>query len=224
MSVNYHAFQSRGYLFSNSEAVCEQWRTAFSDYEPSKIARILKLRADEVHLYLSYFEVPYRLCLKNGILKKSPDHGQIWTDELYFNETMSIYHLLYYTRDYPRTANVWVPNTQLDGVVSRNPRVPDPLLSPFAREFTGRTEALDKACRKLNGIRLDKGDVSYEFAAFPQIHLQLVFWDADEDFPAQVQILADKYVTDYVHYETIGCIISDLLELLSSAASSEILE
>lgn len=219
MSVNYHAFQSRGYLFSNSEAVCEQWRTAFSGYDPARIAQILSLHADETCLYLSYFQTPYRLRLRDGILEKSPDRGQTWTDELYFNETMSIYHLLHYTKDYPRTAGIWVPNTQLDGVVSRNSKAPDPLLAPFAREFTGRTADLDRACRLLGGTQLANGDTAYEFAAFPQIHLRLIFWDADEDFPAQVQILTDKYVTDFVHYETIGCMISDLLEQLSRAAA-----
>ena len=46
------------------------------------------------------------------------------------------------------------------------------------------------------------------------MHLCLVFWDADEDFPAQAQILVDQNVTDFLHYETVGCVISDLLEKL----------
>jgi hypothetical protein len=45
-----------------------------------------------------------------------------------------------------------------------------------------------------------------------QVHLQLVFYDADEDFPAQASILVDQHITDYLHYETIGCLISDLLD------------
>ena len=44
--------------------------------------------------------------------------------------------------------------------------------------------------------------------------MQLILWDQDEDFPAQVQVLVDQCVTDFVHYETIGCMISDLLEKL----------
>ena len=56
--------------------------------------------------------------------------------------------------------------------------------------------------------------MGYEFEAFPQVHLRLIFWEAEEDFPAQVQILVDRCVTDFIHYETIGCLIADLLDRL----------
>lgn len=216
MSVNYHAFQSRGYLFSNSEVVCEQWRTLFSDYDPRRICRILELKADDTYLYLEYFQKSYRLRLSDGILEKSVSGQDDWTEELYFNEAMSIYHLLHYTKDHPRTSGIWVPNTRIDGVVARNPKAADPLLEPFARRFTGHTEELSRICQSLGGTALDRGDVSYQFAAFPQIPLQLVFWDADEDFPAQAQVLVDSFVTDYVHYETVGCMVSDLLEAIET--------
>ncbi len=33
MSVNYHAYQSRGVLFEEYEVVCQQWREEFSEYK-----------------------------------------------------------------------------------------------------------------------------------------------------------------------------------------------
>ena len=211
MSVNYHAFQSRGFLFSEYEAVSGQWRTRFCGYDPSRIQKILKLTADPEYLYLQYFSIPYRLHLSDGILEKQ--EAGIWTKDLYFNETMSIYHLLYYTKDFPRTEGPWVGNDSLDGAGSRQ-SMPDPLLVPFARKFSGKTELLHQACERLGGTPLSLGDLSYEFEAFPQIPLRLVFWEADEDFPAQAQALVRQTVTDYVHFETTGCILSDLLEKL----------
>lgn len=219
MSINYHAFQNRGYLFSSHEALCEQWHAAFSNFDSTRIAGILQLKTDENYLYLSYFQTPYRLCLEDGHLEKESENG--WTDELYFNETMSIYHLLHYTKDQPRTAGVWVPNTALEGAGAHNSNLPDPLLTPFAARFSGKTDLLSTACRKFGGTSLSRGDTAYQFTSFPQIQLQLIFWDADEDFPAQVQILVDKQVTDFIHFETTGCIISDLLEKLEALAASE---
>lgn len=213
MSVNYHAFQSRGVPFANHEKVCEQWREEYTGYDPSRIVKILGLKADEQYLYISYFGVPYRLVLADGRLEKEMD-GE-WDDGLYFNEAMAIYHLLYYTKDLPVISKKWVPSYTIDGVVSRNPAVKDPLLTPFALKYTGKLEELDHACLAAGGRKLASGDTAYEFEAFPWLHLKLVFWDADEDFPAQVQILVDQCVTDFVHYETVGCIISDLLEKLS---------
>ena len=219
MSVNYHAFQSRGFLFSEYEAVSQQWRTRFTGYDPSRIQKILGLHRNSDYLYLSYYENPYRLRLQDGILEK--ECSQAWTDELYFNETMSIYHLLYYTKDFPRSDGPWVSNDSLDGSGSRQP-MPDPLLVPFARKFTRNLEALDRACRLCGGTPLEQGDVSFEFQAFPQIPVRLVFWDADEDFPAQAQALVRQTVTDYVHFETTGCILSDLLERVEGCEGAAI--
>jgi hypothetical protein len=209
MSVNYHAFQSIGVPFANYEKVCQQWRDAFSGYEPSRIAKTLNLTYDKDYLYVSYFGMPYRLALKTGILEKQLEDE--WTDELYFNESMAIYHLLYYTKEIPVVSGKWVPSHTIDGVVSRNTSIPDPLLTPFEQKYTGHMEELERACVNAGGTKLSTGDVAYEFEAFPQIHLQLVFWDADEDFPAQAQVLVDQCITDFVHYETVGCMIADLL-------------
>ena len=51
----------------------------------------------------------------------------------------------------------------------------------------------------------------------PCVGMRLIFWDADDDFSAQVQILLDQKVLDFVHYETTGCMISDLFEKICSA-------
>lgn len=216
MSINYHAFQNRGYLFSDHEVLAQQWREKFAGYDPERISRILQLKTDEDYLYLTYFQRLYRLQRKDGFLEKEEEGS--WSEELYFNEAMSIYHLLHYTKDQPFASGVWVPNTALEGAGIHNRNLPDPLLEPFAAKFSGKAGLLDEACRKLGGAKLTRGDVSWQFQAFPQIGLQLIFWDEDEDFPAQVQVLFDKRVTDFVHFETTGCIISDLLELLERQA------
>ncbi len=213
MSVNYHAFQSRGVPFSEYETICQQWREEFTGYDTSRIVRILHLKTDGQWLYVSYYGTPYRLDLKDGHLEKKA--GEEWSGELYFNESMAIYHLLHYTKDVPLTTGKWVPNYALDGVVSRSP-TKDPLLSPFANRFAGRLHELESACEKAGGRKQRQGDLCYEFDSFPFLKLRLVFWDADEDFPAQLQVLVDSHVTDFVHYETVGCIISDLLERLEA--------
>lgn len=212
MSVNYHAFQSRGVLFSNYEVVCRQWQEEFAGFDPERIARILRLEADDKYLFLTYFQNGYRLRLADGVLEKQA--GETWTEALYFNESMAVYHLLRYTKDLPVVSGKWVPSHTIDGVVSRNSAAVDPLLGPFERKYTGKMAELDEACRAAGGKKLETGDVSYEFEAFPTVHLRLVFWDADEDFPAKAQILVDQCVTDFLHYETVGCVISDLLERL----------
>ena len=95
MSVNYHASQSRGVPFSEHEVVCQQWREEFSGYDPERIRKILHLTANSDYLYLTYYKAPYRLHLADGVLEKQ--EGDEWTQELYFNESMAVYHLLHFT-------------------------------------------------------------------------------------------------------------------------------
>ena len=99
MSVNYHAFQSRGVLFSEYEKVCRQWRDAFAGLDPSRLEEVLHLESDPEYLYVDYFRTPYRLKLADGSLEKKQEDG--WTSELYFNESMAIYHLFFFTKDHP---------------------------------------------------------------------------------------------------------------------------
>lgn len=169
-------------------------------------------------------EIPSRnsasLSLDSSASENAPTaRSGLWTDELFFNEAMTIYHHLAYTVDYPRSpAGRLVPTNTLEGGASANDRRPDPLLTPFSARFSGKTEELAMACEHLQGIKLSQGDVAYEFQPLPQVAVRVIFWDADEDFPAQVQVLADANAVDYMHRETIGCIVSDLLERIQTVA------
>lgn len=80
--------------------------------------------------------------------------------------------------------------------------------------FTGKTDALGRACEKLGGKKLEKGDAAYELQMFPFFPLVLRFWDADEDFPASLQILVDQNILDYMHYETLMFALGHMLNRL----------
>ena len=261
MSINFHAYQCRGYLLSDYEEIEKQWKTLFANYAPERDIRILNLKRDEQYLYIRYFQTLYRLHLKNGTLERqlaqsptpkpsSTGHSSAntssyvkvqskdklylnpvntntlsvegWTTKVYFNEAMAIYHLLHYVKDHAYQSGIWIPNTELDTRSHRNNQREDLLFASFTRQFSGKLDKLSAACRKLNGTPLQtRADVAYQFSVFPQVSLQLLFWDADEDFPAQVQILVDKRITDYVHLETTGCMVSDLFEQLTAALTPE---
>ena len=62
--------------------------------------------------------------------------------------------------------------------------------------YEGKTEELRRACLSAGGQEIKAGDAAFEFRAFPQVPLRLVFWDQDEDFPASLQILVDRNILD----------------------------
>ena len=226
MSINFHAYQCRNYLLSDYEEIEKQWHSEFTDYNPDRVMKILNLERDDMYLYIRYFQTLYRMNLKNGVLEKQTEpESELpgengWTGRVYFNESMVIYHLLHYVKDHPENSGVWIPNSRLDTRAARNDQREDLLFTSFCTQFSGKTDLLELACKKLNGTPVQtKADLSYQFHAFPQVPLQLLFWDADEDFPAQVQILVDQHITDYVHLETTGCMVSDLFERLNEVLS-----
>lgn len=235
MSINYHAHQNRGFLLSTYEEIESKWRNAFRGYDPERVKRILSLEGDEEYLYFDYYRNRYRLRLQDGVLQKKlkekrekvsytdletgetvtldPD----WTDDVYFNEAMAVYHLLYYVKDVPLISGTWLTNEDIISSAGSRRNMPDPLLVPFAALFSGKLSLLKECCEKAGGKKIDgRGDLDYEFLSFPQIPVRLSFWDADEDFSAQAKVLFDRCITDYVHIETTGCITADLFELIES--------
>ena len=149
MSINFHAYQSRGYLFENFEVQCEQWRSLFTGYDPVRVSRILQFSYDSEYLYIPYFGETYRLRVENGVLEKrlkneagmEKKENDKWTDQLFFNETMSIYHLLHYVKDVPVLSGNWILNEHLDER-RRSGKVNDILLESFSAKFTERCKDL----------------------------------------------------------------------------------
>lgn len=257
MSINYHAYQNKGYLLSVYEVVYEQWCQRFTDFDPKRAARILNLDYDKEYVYANYYNDRFRLRLKDGVLEKAvKEAGPVqagkeekkekkslsssysggispfaptaldlaldnlerdtceagWTQDVLFNEGMAIYHYLGDVKDDPGKSGVLIPNVSLD---PRAVRKEDILGKDFASHFIGDCEGLEKACQALGGKAIPtKADLAYEFHAFAQIPVQVHFYDEDDDFPAQVQMMIDSQVTDYVHLECTGCFFSDIFERL----------
>ncbi|MBE6015598.1 MAG: DUF3786 domain-containing protein [Lachnospiraceae bacterium] len=233
MSINYHAYQNRGFTFGTFEEIAKIWLERFRGYNPDRIAGILGLKYDEKYLYIEYFGREYRLNLEIGRIEKksdepfdnfcAPDEIPLekgWHGEVYANEAMAIYHILFYTVDEPHLSGEWVQNASLDPRHVRHPQE-DVLFEDFLKSFPEGTAALKAACEAAGGEPvMSKADAAYIFHPFPQIPLQLNYWEADEDFPAQVKVLVDSRITDYVHIETTGCLVSDLFEHIVACKKS----
>lgn len=72
----------------------------------------------------------------------------------------------------------------------------------FSATFSGHAKELREAFIKLGGKGLPQGDVGYEIKAFQCIPLRFFFWDRDEEFEAEGNILFDYSATDFNHVES----------------------
>ena len=190
MSINFHAQQNRGFRFSVIEEIQRKWRERFTGYDPERAARILELERDEKYLYVRYYDDLFRLRLADGVLEKKlrqkrdragyidletgekVDYDPDWDEDVFFNEAMSVYHILYHVKDEPGRSGEWLTN---ENIINSNARtdIPDPLLSPFSASFSGRCDELRAACEAAGGTAIkERGDVCYEFVSFPRAEWQ----------------------------------------------------
>ena len=127
------------------------------------------------------------------------------------NEALSVYHYLGDCTGQITQPERWVPESALDPVRIRSNDRTAPLFVNFAEEYSGNIDMLNEKCRLAGGIREgSSGDTSWIFFPFPEIPVKLVFWEKDDEFPAQVQIFVRENATDYVHYEAVSFMIADL--------------
>ena len=69
---------------------------------------------------------------------------------------------------------------------------------------------------------MNYGDVGFVVRAFDFMPVMVVFWDEDDEFPAQANMLFDADITDYIHEETVCCIAGKVMERLVEEAGLNI--
>ena len=70
------------------------------------------------------------------------------------------------------------------------------------RLFPDMQRNFGKRLMKLNGTELPQGDVGYQINAFACEPMRFYFWDRDEEFEAQANMLFDSEITEFMHEET----------------------
>lgn len=218
--MGFHSYRNIGFSFTDAETTCRKWRTLFSGFDSAGKERCITFTEEKEYILLQYFGGEYRLNCKNGVLEKKD--GTQWTDGLQMNEALAVYHYLGDGSGNIREPGKWVPEHSLDPVrIRSNDRI-DPLLVSFANDYSGRMDELEEKCKMAGGeYEKSTGDTAWIFFPFPEIPVKLVFWEKDEEFPAQVRVFVRENATDYVHYEAVSFMIADLFQKIDSLKSVE---
>ena len=198
----------------NYEVLCDKWRKIFLEMDHEELIQRFHLESDEEAIYVIYFHEKYRLDKKSGALTLVSDPDR----KLVFNTVMSIYNLFYYSRPGAKIKGDFVPYRQVKRAAPFAPAFEKTIVKPLAETFDGRLELLEKACKAMGGIPIRQGDVGYQLNAFDWMPVQVLFWDGDDEFDAQANILFDADITDFLHEESVCCIGSDLVRRLSEEA------
>ncbi|NCB94662.1 MAG: DUF3786 domain-containing protein [Clostridia bacterium] len=200
---------------NNYLMACEKWRKIFLSMDMDELIERFHLEHDNEALYITYYNEKYRLDRKTGmvVLADKPDFL------LSFNTAMSIYNLFYYSKPDAKVRGEFVPFRLVKRAAPFDPAYQKTTIKPFARAFSGHCKELKDACIALGGKSVPQGDVGYVINAFDFMPVTVLFWDGDDEFEAQANILFDADITDFLHEETVCCIASDLVRRLAEEAN-----
>ena len=196
---------------SNYDQVIENWRLKFLEMDQEELIRKFQLEADKEFLYIIYFSKRFRIDRKNGFITengKSPG----------FDTVMNIYNTFYYSAAHPVASGNLVAFRQVKRVYPFEAAYRRTIISRLQELFSGKTEELRKACEALGGTLLPQGDVGYVLPVFPFLNIAVLFWDKDEEFEAQANMLFDSEITEFMHEENVVCVAADAVYYLTLAA------
>lgn len=196
---------------SNYDQVIENWRLKFLEMDQEELIRKFQLEADEEFLYIIYFSKRFRIDRKTGFITedgKSPG----------FDTVMNIYNTFYYSAAHPVASGNLVAFRQVKRVYPFEAAYRRTIISRLQELFSGKTEELRKACEALGGTLLPQGDVGYVLPVFPFLNIAVLFWDKDEEFEAQANMLFDSEITEFMHEENVVGVAADAVYYLTLAA------
>ena len=196
---------------SNYKQVIENWRRKFLEMDQVALIRKFDLEADDEALYITYFSRKLRIDRKNGVIT---DQGV----RPGFDTVMNIYNTFYYAAEHPVASGNLVAFRQVKRVYPFEAAYRRTIIFRLQKTFSGKTAELKKACEILGGTPLPQGDVGYVLPVFPFLNIAVLFWDKDEEFDAQANMLFDSEITEFMHEENVVCVAADAVYYLTRAA------
>lgn len=199
---------------NNYEKACAEWRRKFIEMDHQLLLEKLpEIKQEDEYLTLKHFGRKYGIHTETGRIISPEDFQPVDV-----NKQLNIYTLLWYASPHAILQNKWVPFRELKGASPFTSAFEKHVLTPFARTFSGQPEKLMMACEALAGIRLPNSDAGCQINAFDCIPVQYLFWDHDDEFPAEGNILFDNSATDFIHVEsTVSIAVEGILTLAEAA-------
>ncbi|OGS57213.1 MAG: hypothetical protein A3K60_05940 [Euryarchaeota archaeon RBG_19FT_COMBO_56_21] len=87
-------------------------------------------------------------------------------------------------------------------------------IAPLVRMFERDPEALGRAASSLGGIRVQRGDMSFDFMFFPFLLVNISFWKGDEEVPTTGNILFDASAANALRAEDLAHLGGDFVGYL----------
>ncbi|MBO6011466.1 MAG: DUF3786 domain-containing protein [Oscillospiraceae bacterium] len=200
---------------NNYEETKKRSQAVFLEYDQLRMIERLALDADERWISFPFMGSACRVDRKTGLVERADVITGEYA-EADFNSAMTVYDLLCGSSEDAAPSGEFVAMGSLCAMHSAAAVFGEG--SSFRRQaqaFDRDPDKLKAALKALGAVLVAGGDVCGEISVFGKLKVMVRFWRSDEDFPAQLQLLWDKNVLSYMHYETVwyanGAIVNDLV-------------
>lgn len=204
--------------FSNYEKMKNKMAGAFLRYDQEQMIHRFSLKADVQYLYIPFVGRNYRIDRRTGAVQWMDDKGIREAD---YNEAMTIYDVLCYAKPNCHPSGIFVNMSGLSSIQTGFLAGNGNFFQKTIDFFQGKPALLARACKALGGTAEKGGDVAFRIEMFPFLSVILRFWDADDEFPASLQILVDENILEYMHYETMMFALSHVMGRLEEAGGND---
>ena len=198
-------------MADNYKIQMENAQKCFLTYDQEALIRKFRLRADKDYLYIPMFSRPYRLSRRTGKLERFRD---AWEDANTFGEVMTLLDILCDSREDRWLTGRWVSTQHFGKHIHTG--LLEPEFDPLADAFCKAPGSFAKACKALGGHPIGGGDEAYAVEVMDGLEIGIHFWQADEEFPAQLRFYWDENALMYIRYETMHYALGHLRILLTS--------
>ncbi|MBR4078892.1 MAG: DUF3786 domain-containing protein [Christensenellaceae bacterium] len=199
---------------NNYEQMRNEMRIHFLDYDQPEMIRKFSLKHDDKYIYIRFLARDYRISRQNGIVEGS-DNGFSNTSEADYNESMTIYDILCCSKPDCALSGKYALSSSLKGIIHTGWNVGGgTMFQQFSDTFDKLFDRLPYACELLGGVPEGRGDISYRIPMFDFLPVLFSFWRSDDEFPADIRLLWDTNVLDFMHYETLWFAAGHLMRRL----------
>jgi hypothetical protein len=190
---------------------------AFPHLEPDETALRAAVSYQAVSTGRGWFEVPFfgtvfHIHWPDGIAQRAADQQDVDIA----TRILLLHYLL--TADGTPMASQWLAFRNLPGGLGYDDAFQNRASLRLAHAFGTDGTAFKAAAQTLRGERLTFGDASFLFRALPRVWLAVVLHLADEEFPANANVLLDAAASHYLPTEDLAVLGGMLAGRLLKAA------
>lgn len=214
-------FGKTGMKNSTYEQMRKKAALLFLASEPERLITEKELAHDGQYIYMRLLDREYRIDRSSGETFRN-DGGEYLRSDFY--SAMILYDVIAYSDPLAFCSGTYTALQNLSSVYNVHSYAGEGMFERTVRAIARKPEDFRSACLRLGGVSDPIGDISYRIPCLfhrGTLSVILRFYEADEDFHAQLSLLFDRNTLRYMHYETAWYLAAHLLSRVSEPGNPD---